>query len=55
MKKQNNARSGASENKIKKSEAIDKENRIITDPFGSWTGVVEDNIYEKPVQDVDDL
>ena len=29
--------------------------RIITDPFGSWTGVSQDDIYAQPVQDVDDL
>ena len=31
------------------------EETIITDPFGSWTGVSQDDIYAKPVQDVDDL
>ena len=31
------------------------ENRIITDPFGSWTGVPTDDKYEMPIQDVDDL
>ena len=31
------------------------ENRIVTDPFGSWTGVNVDNELDKPVQDVDDL
>ena len=29
--------------------------KIITDPFGSWTGVVEDDFFDKPIQDVDDL
>lgn len=29
--------------------------KIITDPFGSWTGVDVDNKYDKPIQDVDDL
>ena len=33
----------------------DKESRIITDPFGSWTGVPEDDYFDKPIQDVDDL
>ena len=28
---------------------------IITDPFGSWTGVSLDNILDTPIQDVDDL
>ena len=31
-----------------------KEEKIITDPFGSYTGLVE-NPCEKPVQDADDL
>ena len=31
-----------------------KDEKIITDPFGSYTGLVKDP-YEKPVQDADDL
>ena len=31
-----------------------KEETIITDPFGSYTGLTKDP-YEKPVQDADDL
>ena len=31
-----------------------KEEKIITDPFGSYTGLVKDP-NEKPVQDADDL
>lgn len=31
-----------------------KEEIIITDPFGSYTGLVKDT-NEKPVQDADDL
>lgn len=31
-----------------------KEEKIITDPFGSYTGIVKDP-EEKPVQDADDL
>ena len=31
-----------------------KENAIITDPQGSYTGRVDDP-FEKPVQDADDL
>lgn len=31
-----------------------KKEQILTDPFGSYTGVGEDP-KEKPVQDVDDL
>ena len=32
----------------------EKEEPIITDPFGSYTGLVKDP-EEKPVQDADDL
>ena len=28
---------------------------IITDPFGSYTGVCVDDKYARPVQDADDL
>ena len=31
-----------------------KKQRIVVDPFGSYTGVTEGN-NEKPVQDADDL
>mgnify|MGYP003310039688 CR=1 FL=1 len=31
------------------------DGHIIVDPFGSWTGVSLDDIYDPPVQDVDDL
>jgi len=31
-----------------------KEENIVTDPFGSYTGLTKDP-YEKPVQDADDL
>ena len=31
-----------------------KKEKIITDPFGSYTGLVEEP-DEKPVQDADDL
>ncbi len=31
------------------------DGRIITDPFGSWTGISEDDIFDQPIQDVDDL
>lgn len=30
------------------------DNRINTDPLGSWTGVPDDP-YDKPIQDADDL
>ena len=32
-----------------------EDGSIITDPNGSYTGVVLDNKYDKPIQDVDDL
>ena len=38
-----------------KDQNLKTESRIITDPFGSWTGVPEDNFFDKPIQDVDDL
>ena len=31
------------------------EGSIIVDPLGSWTGVPTDDIFDTPVQDVDDL
>ena len=31
-----------------------KEEKIISDPYGSYTGLVKD-LDEKPVQDADDL
>ncbi len=33
----------------------DKEEKIITDPFGSYTGRPKNGPYEKPIQDADDL
>ena len=33
---------------------MNKENRIKTDPFGSYTGNTEER-FETPVQDADDL
>ena len=38
---------------MKKIEPGEKE-KIVTDPFGSYTGVTEDPL-ERPVQDADDL
>ena len=34
---------------------MQSDGRIIVDPFGSWTGVSTDDIFDTPVQDVDDL
>lgn len=31
------------------------DDKIITDPLGSWTGVPTDDALDPPVQDVDDL
>ncbi|MBQ7355911.1 MAG: hypothetical protein IJW66_00785 [Clostridia bacterium] len=41
--------------KRSKEKEDDKENEIITDPFGSYTGVCVDDKYARPVQDADDL
>lgn len=32
-----------------------KEESIVTDPFGSYTGVTAYDPYDRPVQDSDDL
>ena len=37
------------------TDYLPKEERIITDPLGSWTGTPTDNVLDTPVQDVDDL
>ena len=34
---------------------MQSDGRIIVDPLGSWTGVPDDDIFDTPVQDVDDL
>ena len=31
------------------------DNKIITDPYGSWTGVPTEDPMSLPIQDVDDL
>ncbi len=41
--------------KNNQDESKGKEERIVSDPNGSWTGVCIDNPDDKPVQDVDDL
>lgn len=38
-----------------KKRSEESKNRIITDPFGSWTGISTDDVLEMPIQDVDDL
>ena len=35
--------------------SMQSDGRIIVDPFGSWTGVPTDDIFDTPIQDVDDL
>ena len=45
----------AGKNLTKPINVKTEENTIITDPFGSWTGVDLSDNYEKPIQDVDDL
>ena len=57
MKREVNMRPANQENseqKLKTNESTRKE-RIITDPFGSWTGVCDDDKFESPIQDADDL
>ena len=56
MKREVNMRIDTKKNTIKnKNREEEKRDSIITDPFGSWTGVNVDDCYEKPVQDADDL
>ena len=53
MKREINMRKNNDQRNTKKGE---EQGRIITDPFGSYTGVPLDSYNdEKPVQDVDDL
>lgn len=57
MKREVNMRPANQENseqKLKTNESARKE-RIITDPFGSWTGVCDDDKFDSPIQDADDL
>lgn len=51
MKREINMHTTSHDNKDKMKE----QERIDTDPFGSWTGTPTDNPFDKPVQDVDDL
>ena len=37
------------------TDYLPREERIITDPLGSWTGVSVDDVLDKPIQDADDL
>ena len=37
------------------TDYLPKEEKIITDPLGSWTGVPVDNFFDQPIQDADDL
>ena len=55
MKKEINMRCNVKNTIKEKTETNETKSRINTDPFGSWTGVVEGDVHEKPVQDVDDL
>ena len=38
-----------------KDSIMEGQGRIVTDPFGSYTGISTDDCMELPVQDVDDL
>ena len=56
MKKEVNMRSAPDKKKSIKPPYVakmDPDGRIVTDPYGSYTGVSADG--EKPIQDVDDL
>jgi hypothetical protein len=66
MKREVNMRTPTEDQKGKGTQSIKKktpvvdpkadlDSRIITDPLGSWTGVPEDNFFDKPIQDADDL
>ena len=59
-------KSTVKETKTKEKRSVDRtkypptdylpiEERIITDPLGSWTGRVVDDKFDMPVQDADDL
>ena len=37
------------------TDYLPEEERIITDPLGSYTGMPVDNFFDKPIQDADDL
>ncbi len=58
-KQQKNKIEHTHENKKAMNKALSQtkgyDNEIITDPFGSYTGVPSDDPYSKPIQDVDDL
>lgn len=51
-KSKRNKEQGISE---KNESSMQSSGRIIVDPLGSWTGVPTDDIFDTPVQDVDDL
>lgn len=50
-----NAKSQIDEFDFKPEVKSEADGRIIADPFGSWTGVPIDSVFDQPVQDVDDL
>ncbi len=41
--------------KKKRPQSSGADMRRQDDPFGSYTGVVLDDCYDKPIQDADDL
>ena len=55
MRKKINEANSKKRNNEEGRASSSSEDRIITDPFGSWTGVVLNDSHETPVQDVDDL
>ena len=48
-------KAGKDPQKAALSQTQSYESEIITDPFGSYTGVPTDDPYDKPIQDADDL
>ncbi len=54
--KSNKSEQGSIDNTEEKNKTtMQSDGRIITDPLGSWTGTPVGDIFEPPVQDVDDL
>ena len=45
---------GVDRTKFPPTDYLPEEERIITDPLGSWTGVPQDE-FDMPIQDADDL
>ena len=57
MKKKTDKKSYQNTSAMNKAstQATSYDSEIITDPFGSYTGVPTEDPYDKPIQDADDL